>query len=367
MPMFKKIPPFTVPKERNLSNRGTVDSEDAADFQNRLDGLVTRFDLLGLQLSLKTPGGHIWSGASGTVDLARRVPLVPDHIMRIGSVTKLFTSVVILRLVETGVLSLADSVQKWLPSFPRADGIRISMLLCHNGGIDNPPFTTRVKLRMLFSKKPFELDELIAFAADTPPYDAPGNSYRYSNANHHLLGFIAQKITGRSLVDLYNEFIFSKLGLTRTALLPDQAPPLHLITGFDNVYTPTLRMLKVKPDNLMIASHGNCAGGMVSTANELLTFIDGLFAGKLVGDDIVQQMMDIKTCNEPAFRYTGHGLGLFRFQIKDVEYLGHFGQFVGFQAIVLYRPEKKTAVAAIGNLSESRIFDVVQQFEDITG
>ena len=367
MPIFKKISKFTIPKQRIRSSWGTASPEEAEGFQDRLDNLVGSLGLLGLQVSLKTTDGNIWNGASGTVDLPRKIPLTTEHVMRIASTTKMFTSVVILHLVETGALSDTDTLARWLPSFPRADKITIRMLLSHTGGIENPPFTTRVKLRFLFSKRCFTLDELIATAADTPPYDEPGNAYRYSNTNHHLLGFIAQKVTGTPIADLYDAVIFRKLGLTRTALLPDRAPPPSLITGFDNLYTPSLRMLRVTPDNLMLASHGNTAGGMVSTAKELLTFITGLFSGRLLGNDTVRRMMEMRACNDPDYCFTGNGTGLFRIQIGTVEYVGHPGFFVGFQALALYNPLKKTAVAAVGNLSDSRIFDVVQRFEDIIG
>jgi len=366
MSLIKTVREYAVPGDRDVADWGTVERAEARALQRRLDELINEHGLLGLQVSVKNRDGRTWHGASGTADLGRRIPLTTDHVMRIASATKLFTSVVALHLVDAGVLSLEDTVDRWLPAFPRADRITVGMLLSHTSGIGHPPFTLRIKLRLLFSNEPFTLDELVALAAATEPCDDPGRSHRYSNANHHLLGAIAQAATGEPIADLLDEAVFSKLGLSRTALLPQQPAPAALVSGFDNVYTPSLRPYEVTPGNLMLASHANTSGGMVSTAAELATFIDGLFGGRLLSDALLRRMTTIAECSEPAFHHTGYGLGVFRIQVGDVPYLGHLGLFVGSQALMLHNPRGDTAIAAVGNLSDSRIFDVVERFADVT-
>lgn len=365
LPLIKSIAKYTIPSRQQLGYFGTVDEGQAQDLQDRLDRIINRYGLLGLQVSLKNSHGQTWFGASGTVDLSRRTQLTTDHILRIASTTKLFTSVLTLGLVDSGVLSLEDRIERWLPDFPKADQITVGMLLSHTSGIGQPPFTLKVKLRLIASTKVFTLDELVALAADTKPYDEPGNSHQYSNANHHLLGLIIQKVTGHSMPTVLDEVIFAKLGLKKTALLPYHDPPAELVPGWDNIYTPSIRCFKTRPDDVMLASHANTSGGMVSTADELMNFIDGLFAGKLLSADLVSEMSTIEECNEPAFRHTGYGLGLFRIRIGDVSYLGHLGLFIGFQALVLHNIDNATSIAAVGNLSESRIFEVVGEFSDL--
>jgi D-alanyl-D-alanine carboxypeptidase len=89
----------------------------------------------GLQAFVRRSDGRTWSGTSGTTDLARRVALRSDDILRVGSVTKTFTAVLILKLVEEGVLSLDDSLAKWFPNFPNAEAITVRQLLNHSSGI----------------------------------------------------------------------------------------------------------------------------------------------------------------------------------------------------------------------------------------
>ena len=362
MSFIKTVQKYTPPPNRDIGDWGTVEETKARELQHHLDDLVNRLGLVGVQVSLKTPGGGIWHGAGGTADWRRRIPLTTNHIMRIASTTKLFTSVTTLSLVDNGLLRMDEPINRWLPHFPRGDQITIAMLLSHTSGIGHPPFTLKVKLRLLFSRNLFTLDELVALAADTPFYDTPGGSHRYSNANHHLLGAIAQAATGRTIADLVDETILARLHLSQTVLLPFRSPPKNLISGWDNIYTPSLYPFEVKPTNTILASHASTSGGMVSTARELLVFIDGLFAEKLVSASLLTQMSDVKACHEPAFHHTGYGIGLFRIGIDGIDYLGHLGLFVGSQALVIFSPTSGGAMAVVGNLSESRVFDIAAQF-----
>ncbi len=365
MSILNSIPSYTPPPGRPIGEWGTVDEGAAQQLQDRLDALINELGLVGLQVGLKRPDGPIWTGAGGTIDLRRRVPLTPHHVMRIASTTKLFTSVMVLRLVEDGRIRLEDTIDRWLPDFPRAARITVAMLLSHTSGIGHPPFTLKVKLRLLFSNTVFTLDELVELAARTPSYDEPGQSHQYSNANHHLLGAIARSVGNRPIGDLIESAIFSRLGLVHTALLPDHPPPANLVSGWDNVYTPSLRPFELKPTNVMLASHASTSGGMVSTAGELLAFVDGLFAKKLISGSLLARMTAIEPCSEPAFHHTGYGTGIFRIGIDGQDYLGHLGLFVGSQALVLYLPQSGGALSVVGNLSQSRVFDVASHFAPV--
>lgn len=80
------------------------------DFQRILDDAVNDHELVGIQLSIRFPNGSIWNGASGTADLDRHELLTPNHVIRMGSLTKTYTAVVIFRLIERGVLDLDSSI-----------------------------------------------------------------------------------------------------------------------------------------------------------------------------------------------------------------------------------------------------------------
>lgn len=102
----RSVPPFMPPVERASDAWGTVDQDRAQTLQAMLDEQVNALHVPGLQAYVRTSDGKTWSGASGTTDLARQQLLRRDHILRVGSVTKTFTAVLILQLVEEGRLSL---------------------------------------------------------------------------------------------------------------------------------------------------------------------------------------------------------------------------------------------------------------------
>jgi len=93
----------------------------------------------GIAVAVTVPGEGCWVSASGLADTARRLPLTPDDVFPIGSMTKTFTATVILQLVQQGKLSLSAPVSRWLPYVPHARRITIRMLLQMTSGIENEP------------------------------------------------------------------------------------------------------------------------------------------------------------------------------------------------------------------------------------
>ena len=140
---------------------------------------------------MRTPEGKTWSGTSGTTDLARDYLLRRDHVLRVGSVTKTFTAVLILKLVEEGRLSLDDPIAKWFPGFPSAEAITVRHLLNQSSGI--PEIIPKVMLKSIIPSTSWEPEELVDIVDEEKPNLAPGSRFEYSNTNYILLGGIAEE------------------------------------------------------------------------------------------------------------------------------------------------------------------------------
>jgi D-alanyl-D-alanine carboxypeptidase len=115
--LTRSVKPYTVPSERIISDWGTVDQQTAEDLQAILDEAVNNQKTLVFQAYVRTADGKFWTGVSGTTDLARKIPLQRDDVIRIGSTTKTYAAVIVMQLVEAGQLDLDETNESKSNSF----------------------------------------------------------------------------------------------------------------------------------------------------------------------------------------------------------------------------------------------------------
>jgi len=340
-----------------------MDPATAGRLQEALDLAVVRHSLPGLQASVRTAGGETWSGASGTADLKRKLPVRTDHLMRIGSATKMFTAAVILRLQEEGRLSLEDPLSVWFPDFPHSQEVTVRQLLNHSSGIaefrEDFPALLKTALIPTLNWGP---DAIVALAARRGSYFAPGSAFQYSNTNYLLLGLIAERVTGRPLAELVRQTALAPAGLRNTFFLPQERVPDRILPGYDRDLMPFDS--EHAPDNTAWASLQFASGNMVATADDLALFLEALFGGRILALETVREMtnfLDIR--NERYPEWTGYGLGIERLEIGGQECWGHMGLNIGFESIPLHCPERGHTIVVLGNVSSYDIVDVFGQLQ----
>jgi D-alanyl-D-alanine carboxypeptidase len=354
----RSVPPFEPPEERHFSMWGSVDNEVALELQSILDKAVNLIKVPGLQAFIRTLDGKTWSGASGTTDLARKNLMQRDHVLRVGSVTKSFTAVLILKLVEEGRLSLEAPVSKWFPDLPAADEITIKNLLNHSSGI--PEIIPKVLLKSIIPSTFWQPDELVKLIAQDEPQFTPGNGFAYSNSNYILLGLIAEEVSGKSITQLLHEQIIDPLNLEHTYFIPYETAPAPLVTGFDRDLASIPGMLAIGSDNTSWATSAFSSGALASTAADLGIFFEHLFAGALLSPSTMEEMTTFINTSNPGFpEQTGSGLGLMRLNVDGQELIGHVGQFMGSTAIAMYSPDEGYTITVTCNLSNANLVEVL--------
>jgi D-alanyl-D-alanine carboxypeptidase len=274
-----------------------------------------------------------WSGAAGVADATTGQPMAVDARMRLESVSKIWTAVLVLQLAEHGRLGLNDKVERWLPGLlPFGDRITLRQLLTHTSGIfDNNDAVnhparvlTRVKDPVLHAElvrlaKRLQADPTIQFpptvwirlAATQPLYFPPGTGYHYSNVGFEVLGLVLERVTGQPLEAVYRERILRPLGLAHTAYDPQGE-----ITG------PHARGYLVNPDGSladMTAVHWGIGaeGGIVSSAADTARFLTALMQDRLLGPVAAAGMRtgdfwsggDTPSCGGSAYGHSGAGEG----------------------------------------------------------
>ncbi|MFF1829614.1 serine hydrolase domain-containing protein [Paenarthrobacter sp. NPDC058040] len=333
-----------------------------ADFERNAKELLVP----GAVVVLRTPEGTLTASYGTGVRGSDRPVTVDDHV-RVGSVTKTWTTTVILQLVQEGKLALNDPVSKYRPDVPGGDKITLEQLMTMRSGLFN--YTETLELNTAMDKEPQKVwtpDQLLALAYAHPPYFAPGEGFHYSNTNTVLLGLIAEKIDGKQLGEVFKERIFDPLGLKGT-VFPEGAantvPEPHPNGYFygDNVLTMTKPAL---PDDMQQqATAGTlephdvtnnnpswawAAGSGVSTANDLVTLGEGLVNGKLLDAKIQQQRLDSVQAtdpNTPGGALYGWGIGKFG------NLYGHTGELPGFNTFMGSDPANQVTLVVGTNLA----------------
>jgi len=364
--LTRRVSPFQPSANRDRNAWGSLDAGTAQQLQLILDEDVNALGVPGLQAFVRAADGRTWSGTSGTVDLGRKTLLRRDHVLRVGSITKTFTAVIILKLVEAGQLSLDDSLAEWFPGVPNAGVITIRQLLDHSSGIPEFLQDPEVIVKSILPSIRWKPQDLIDIALKKQPAFAPGSGWTYSNTNYLLLGLIAERLTGESAAELLRRQIIDPLDLAHTYFLPYEAAPAMLVPGFDRDLSRFPGMLDIGPANTSWATAAFTSGALASTADDLGAFYHSLFAGELLSPASMQQMTTFISADNPGFdEQNGYGLGLMRMEAGGQELIGHVGEFMGSTAIAMYAPEAGDLVVVTTNLSYPDLVKVLLQLRRV--
>jgi D-alanyl-D-alanine carboxypeptidase len=259
---------------------------------------------------------------------------------RIGSISKMFTAVMIFQLIEENKLKLDTKLSVFYPQIPNADTITISQMLAHRSGLYNFVLDTAYQHYMV---KPRTEAEMLATFAAQPSVFEPGSKAEYSNTNFVLLGYIVENLTKKTYAEALRQQISRKLTLTdtyyggKTSAVKNEAYSYQPRNGWQQM-----------PETDMSIPGG--AGGVVSTPADLVKFIDALFAGKLISAGHLTLM---QTLND------GYGMGMFQIPFGAKKAYGHNGDIDGFSSVVAYFPEEKVAYAYCGNGIDYALKDLV--------
>jgi D-alanyl-D-alanine carboxypeptidase len=259
---------------------------------------------------------------------------------RIGSITKVFTAVMVFQLIEEGKLSLKTKLSEFYPGIPNSKKITISDMLSHRSGIHN--FTSDEAYQQYMTSKKTK-EEMLEIISKSKPDFQPGSKTEYSNSNYVLLGYIIEKITNSTYKQELKKRITSKLNLADTyygGKIDTKANEAASYKFQDGKWI-------LQPETDMSIPHG--AGAIVSTPKDLCVFIAALFNNKLVSEKSLKQMKEIKD---------GLGKGLIQFNFGDKIAYGHNGGIDGFVSILGYFPDEKIAASLIANGVDCSLNDI---------
>jgi len=277
----------------------------------------------------------IFSKAYGSANLEWDVPNTPDTKFRLGSLTKQFTAAAVLLLEERGKVKLDDPIKTYYPDAPPAwDAITLRHLLGHTSGIPNYTATPDFGRMSATHSTPADLVQRVA---NLPLEFQPGAQMRYSNTGYVLLGMVIEKASGGGYAAFLKQNLFDPLGMKDTGydvnalVLPKRA----------SGYTPG-------PNGIANAIYVDMttpfsAGGLYSTAADLLRWERALFGGKVVSPASFEKMTTQGKGN--------YGMGLFIEVDAGHRVIGHGGGIPGFNSRLAHFPDSDITVVALSNLN----------------
>jgi CubicO group peptidase (beta-lactamase class C family) len=320
-----------------------------------LDTMLTKLypaDAPGAAVIAVRDGRTVLRKAYGMADLELGVPLQPDMVFRIGSMTKQFTAVAILMLVEEGKLAVSDPITKFLPDYPTGGKtITIEHLLTHTSGIksytDMPDFLANIR-------KDYTVKELIDHFKDQPMEFEPGERYQYDNSGYFLLGAIVEKASGMGYEAFLKKRIFDVVGMPQTSLESTSRITPRRVQGYSktgDAWTNADWMSMTQP---------YAAGAIVSTVDDLAKWDAALYTGTLVRPETLQPAFTPHRLKDG--KPTEYGYGWQPGQWEGFTVIQHGGGINGFVSMGIRVPERKVYVAVLSNrIAEPFPFPVAQR------
>ncbi len=317
--------------------------------QTNVNKLMTDNNVSGVLFVMKE-GKPIVSYSGGSFSDGTKITI--DSPMAIGSVSKQFCAAAVMKLQEDGKLSVSDTLDKYYPEYKEAKKITLHQMLSMTAGIPDFP-TDQEKAEKLASQiKPDNTDEqntaaVLEYVFNENLSFEPGSSYQYSNCSYILLGNLVEKVSGQKYIDFLREKFFTPLGMTHTGSLFELGDKPEWAKGFAYKYEDL--KFGIEP------GFSKGAGDIVSTANDMMLWMDGISTGKVISPESYKQM----TTDQADGGKYGYG-----FETSMADGVGHFGLVGVFTACDYISESEKIKVFFASNIGggdtlQNRFYELI--------
>lgn len=315
-----------------------------------LDSLFSKQNELGCFNGCVAVSFHdtlIYQKSFGCENISTKQQLCNESVFQLASVSKMFTGVAVMRLVEQGLLNVKDPIDRYFPAFPYCD-ITIEHLLTHKSGLpnylyfyyqyrsDSIPLTNQRVLELLEEKKPLA-------------YFKPGRRFKYSNTNYVLLALLVEQLSGKPFPVFMKEEVFDRANMKHTSFYNPLDTMPHQCYAF------TQRKKQVGTDVF-----DNVYGdkGIFSTTGDMLNFSKALFEGKIIGNVSLATKPKVST---KYGQFYGYGFRINPNMGDTIVF--HNGWWHGFRTAFHYRKSDKTTIVVLSNRLDKTAYQAWKLFD----
>ena len=288
----------------------------------------------------------LWSGAFGNADKNSRTPADTSTIYRTGSISKSFTALLMMELVDEGIINLTDPVEKFLPEIKKLSGysdstrITFAQLASHTSGLIREP-----ELDGAASGPIGQWEEKILLSIPKTSFGSPpGRRFNYSNIGYGILGLALSRAAKKPFIDLVKEKIFVPLGMTNSFFIVPDDKKAHLAAGMGGGPFSEIDMDGPRDEH---AGRGYKVpnGGIYSTPRDLTRFVMSVMGyHALVKPDDLQLMQTAKLPKGDKY-----GFGFSLYEDKDISIVEHGGSVAGYTAQIAFERNSKYGVVLMRN------------------
>ncbi|HEX8410360.1 MAG TPA: serine hydrolase [Thermoanaerobaculia bacterium] len=312
---------------------------NAAQPVERITQLLARYypaNEPGAVVLVERDGKTLLRTAYGLADVELQTALKPEHLMKVGSISKQFTAVAILKLAEAKKLSLEDKASKYLTDFPH--DVTIEQLLTHTAGVAE---YTAIPEYGAALRQDATVDEIVGLIRAKPLAFAPGTKYQYTNSAYFILGAIVEKASGTALAEFLRKEVLDPQGLAQTRvdtlqdIIPKRARGYQRAEG------------KIRNATMYSPTRAFSVGWLLSTVDDLSKWNRVLHGGKVLPAPLLERALTSAKLADGT--PTNYGLGWFLGELEGARVIEHGGDIPGFSSHVLSIPERKIFVAVLSN------------------
>ncbi|MBX9666536.1 MAG: beta-lactamase family protein [Candidatus Obscuribacterales bacterium] len=339
------------PQSMVQGTAGGIASGDMSSRLSQIDGMVNqRMTALGVPaycLVVIKNRQVVFQKPYGFANVDKQIPATNDTVFGLASLTKTFTALTLLSLVDRGLVGLDDPLSKYLDGLtPTYQSLTIRQLASMTAGVPK-----QLSQEVLWQ-------EQMPILLNTPLASQPGSQFLYSNFSYRLLGSVIAKVTGRPYFEVVRETIFGPLGMDSSATTVLLQPTGRVAQGYgDNGGQGPLRAIAYKNPAISTA-----AGMLASTTDDLTKYVFGLMSGKLLSPAGYETLWK----NRPPLSTGASSKWAFGWSAgRNPNFGGEFavqmnGGTQGIASTIIILPETKSAVIALCNLRKPPVYDIAK-------
>jgi CubicO group peptidase (beta-lactamase class C family) len=333
-------------------------SQEKQDKPRRIDELITMYHnyrLFNGSVLVAENGQVIYKKGVGLANMEWNIPNEPDTKFRLGSITKQFTAMLALQLVEKGKLKLDGKISDYLPEYRKDTGqqVTIHQLLNHTSGI--PSYTGLPGFFADVSRDPYTVDEFIKKYCSGDLEFQPGSKFAYNNSGYFLLGAIIEKATGKTYEEVLKEQILDPLGMNNTGYDRHDVVMEKRAAGYEKrprgfVNAPYLDM-----------ALPYAAGAMYSTVEDLYLWDQALYADRLLSKELKDVMF------KPGLENYAYGWVVVDVPVGQTtkRRIFHGGGINGFNTLLVRLVDDKHLIVLLNNTGGTKLNDMARGITNI--
>lgn len=334
---------------------------DLGVFQQQIAEILEANDIPGAGIALIRDGDVVWAGGIGYAALDPEQPVLPTTRFRIGSVTKMFTSLAVLKLVEEGRLSLDQSVHEIAPEVPISNPwhethpVTVAQLLEHTAGFDDMHFRNMSTDESLPSSL---LPILQRIEDELEVRWQPGLKHSYSNPGFAVAGYLVEKITGRPFHEYVQQELLTEMDMANTVW------GVPADNAYAQGYTPSGALRAIAPRAILLYPAGELSSSPTEMARlvRLLLQRGAIGRTRVLGADSIQRMESAETTRAARHGFeNGYGLGNYVSFRNGFRIHGHNGGLDGFMAELGYSPEHNFGYVVMINRADPGALRVLSE------